>query len=144
MTKFRLKISSNNIEVYQDKNKIGEGDDYKELLAFIAYIIDDDDIDSYEVWLHEKGNSEKLEDFDPEVILEHSPKSVLSAVKKSFKNSDSSNDDDDDDNHHNIKSSNSSREETHKSPYIPKYKPDDYKKIGLSWQAALNNSMGKE
>lgn len=137
MTKFRLKISSNNIEVYQDKDKIGEGDDYKEILAFVAYTIDDEDIDQYEVWLHEKGNSEQLEDFDHETVLKYS--------KKLKFNTNNNDDDDDDDNRNNRRSSDLSRENSpSRQRYVPKYKPEDYKNIGTEWKVSMNNAMGIE
>lgn len=135
MTKFRLKISSDNIEVYQDKEKIGEGDDYKEVLAFIAYTIDDEDIDKYEIWLHEKGTSNKLDDFDHETILKYSKKLKF----------DSDNDDNEDDNSdRNRRLSNSNSESPSKPRYVRKYKSSDYQNIGLAWRDSLNNSMGKE
>lgn len=133
MTKFRLKISSKNIEVYQDKEKIGEGDDYKEILAFVAYTIDDEDIDKYEVWLHEKGDSEQLEDFDHETVLKYSKKLKFDTGN-----------DDDEDNKFNNSSNCSLREVIPRPRYVPKYKSSDYQNIGITWRDALNNSMGKE
>lgn len=133
MTKFRLKISSKNIEVYQDKEKIGEGDDYKEVLAFVAYTIDEEDIDKYEVWLHEKGTSEQLEDFDHETVLKYSKKLKFGT------NNDNDGDDEEKSNRPSL-----SRESAPRQQYVPRYKPSDYKNIGTEWRDALNNSMGKE
>ena len=48
MTKFKLKISGKNIEIFQDNEAIGEGDDYKEVLAYVATLIVKKDIDDLE------------------------------------------------------------------------------------------------
>ena len=76
MTKFKLKISGKNIEIFQDNEAIGEGDDYKEVLAYVATLIVKKDIDDYEVWLYEKGEKVKLteKNFDPESIVKNSKK----------------------------------------------------------------------
>lgn len=137
MTKFRIKYSSDNLTIFKDKEELGSGDlkDYKQALSFIAEDIKENDIDDYEVWLHEKGNSEQLEDFDPDVIIKFGESTN---DNKGSRNNRDSNDDDRNNRF------NSEREVVSRQRYAPKYKPNDYKDIGLSWQAALNNSMGKE
>ena len=91
MTKFKLKISGKNIEIFQDNEAIGEGDDYKEVLAYVATLIVKKDIDDYEVWLYEKGEKVKLteKNFDPESIVKNSKKIKIE------EDNDDDNDDDD-------------------------------------------------
>ena len=88
MTKFKLKIQSNgNIEVFKDRQEYIEGEDFKEILAYIAKEIVDNDIEDYEITLCEKGSTEKLKNFDPVAILKNS---------KKIKVEENSDDDDDD------------------------------------------------
>ena len=75
MTKFKLKIQSNgNIEVFKDRKEYIEGEDFKEILAYIAKEIIDNDIEDYEITLCERGSTEKLKNFDPVAILKNSKK----------------------------------------------------------------------
>lgn len=132
MTKFKLKISGKNIKIFQDNEAIGEGDDYKEVLAYVATLIIKEDIDDYEIWLYEKGEKVKLEekDFDPKAIVKNSKKIKID-------------DDDDDDepsnnrNHNGIKSR---REESTRPRFVytPKNTHNDYINIGQRLKDSLN------
>jgi len=66
MVKFKLKITPSKISVYQDGELIGEGDDYKEILGFVASVILKERIKDYEIYLLNRGDKEKLEPFYPE------------------------------------------------------------------------------
>ena len=128
MTKFKLKISGKNIEILQDGEAIGEGDDYKEVLAYVATLIIKEDIDDYEVWLSEKGEKVKLEekDFDPKAIVKNSKKIKI----------DDDEDEDDEKPNRRIR-----KEEViatrPRFVYTPKNTYDDYVRIGERWKTSI-------
>ena len=129
MTKFKLKISGKNIEIFQDNEAIGEGDDYKEVLAYVATLIVKKDIDDYEVWLFEKGEKVKLDEknFDPHSIVKNSKK-----IKIEDDNDDD--DEDDDDKKSRISSRQQVRETKPRFEYVPKNTFNDYVAIGQKWK----------
>ena len=136
MTKFKLKIVGKNIEIFQDNEAIGEGDNYKEVLAYVATLILKEDIDDYEVWLFEKGDKIKLEekDFDPKAIVKNS---------KKIKIEDDDDEDDDDDsksrNRNGSRLGSSRREEVKpRFVYTPKNTFNDYVQIGQRWKDSLS------
>ena len=134
MTKFKLKISGKSIEIFQNDEAIGEGDDYKEVLAYVATLIVKKNIDDYEVWLHEKGEKVKLNEknFDPETIVKNS---------KKIKIEDDEDDDDNNDNgpsNQNRNHRTSIREEKPRFVYTPKYTDQDYSNIGKKLRASLS------
>lgn len=132
MTKFKLKIqSSGNIEVFKDKEEYIEGEDFKEILAYIAKEIIDDNIEDYEITLCERGSTEKLKNFDPVAIL---------------KNSKIEEDDDDSDNESNNKSRGRNTREVASRPrfvYTPKNNVANYTGIGLSFGDAFSKIGNK-
>lgn len=132
MTKFKLKIVGKNIEIFQDNEVIGEGDNYKEVLAYVATLILKEDIDDYEIWLFEKGDKVKLEekDFDPKAIVKNSKKVKI----------DDDDDENDDDKSSSRRLNNSSRqrEERSKFVYTPKNTFNDYVQIGQRWKESLS------
>lgn len=134
MTKFKLKISGKNIEIFQDNEAIGEGDDYKEVLAYVATLIVKKDIDDYEVWLYEKGEKVKLteKNFDPESIVKNSKK-----IKIEEDNDD--NNDGDDLPKKSFSSRTQQREERPRFEYVPKNSFNEYVQIGQKWK-----EIGKE
>lgn len=131
MTKFKLKISGKNIKIFQDNEAIGEGDDYKEVLAYVATLIVKKDIEDYEVWLYEKGEQVKLDEknFDPQTIVKHSKK-----IKIEDDNDDDDEDDDDNDKKSRISSRQQVRETKPRFEYIPKNTFNDYVAIGQKWK----------
>ena len=141
MTKFKLKISGKNIEILQDGEPIGEGDDYKEVLAYVATLILKEDIDDYEVWLCEKGEKVKLEekDFDPKAIVKNSKKIKIE------------DDDDDEDsrsgNRNGIESRNSRSRQEPSRPrfvYTPKNTTEDYIAIGRRFAESFGTKKVEE
>jgi hypothetical protein len=137
MTKFKLKITSNNIEIFQDGKPLAEGDNYKEVLAFIAETILEEDLeDDFEIYISEKGNTEKLENFDPKAIAKFSKKIKVE-------------DDDEDDSKKSSKISKlKDRDKEKDLPkqfiYTPKYSSMDYQEIGLKYKDVLERKKIKE
>jgi hypothetical protein len=139
MTKFKLKISGKNIEILQDGEAIGEGDNYKEVLAYVATLIIKDDIDDYEIWLCEKGEKVRLEekDFDPKSIVKNS---------KKIKIEDDNDDDDEDDNKSRRNGIRSRTEEEPKKRFVytPKNTAEDYVNIGRRFAESFRSKETKE
>ena len=130
MTKFKLKISGKNIEIFQDGEAIGKGDDYKEVLAYVATLIVKKDIDDYELWLYEKGEKIKLDEknFNPQAIVKNS---------KKIKIEEDDDDDEDDEDKKSRKSNslrNQVREEKPRFEYTPRNTFNDYVQIGQKWK----------
>lgn len=136
MTKFKLKIqSSGNIEVFKDKEEYIEGEDFKEILAYIAKEIIDENIEDYEITLCERGSSKKLENFDPVAILKNSKKIKIEE-----------DDDDSDSNESNNKSRGRNTREVASRPrfvYTPKNNVTNYTGIGLSFGDAFSKIGNK-
>ena len=136
MTKFKLKIqSSGNIEVFKDKEEYIEGEDFKEILAYIAKEIIDENIDDYKITLCEKGSSKKLENFDPVAILKNSKKIKIEE-----------DDDDNDSNESNSKSRGRNTREVVSRPrfvYTPKNNVTNYTGSGLSFGDAFSKIGNK-
>jgi hypothetical protein len=134
MTKFKLKIqSTGNIEVFKDKEEYIEGEDFKEILAYIAKEIIDENIEDYEITLCERGSTEKLKNFDPIAILKNSKKIKIE-------------EDDDDDNESTSKSRGRNTREVASRPrfvYTPKNNIGTYTGIGLSFGDAFNKIGSK-
>lgn len=140
MVKFKLKIQSNgDIKVFKNNKEEAEGEDYKEILAYIAQKIVDDDIDDYEILISEKGNTVKLKDFDPSAILKCSKKPRI----ESDNNTDD--DDDDDKNDKRSRGRNSSREEISRPRFVytPQTTKQDYIGIGLRLGDAISSRGNK-
>ena len=136
MTKFKLKIQSNgNIEVFKDRKEYIEGEDFKEILAYIAKEIIDNDIEDYEITLCERGSTEKLKNFDPVAILKNS---------KKIKVEENSNDDDEEESNNKSRGRNS-REEVSRPRFVytPKNNANTYADIGLSLGEAFSKLGNK-
>ena len=135
MTKFKLKIqSTGNIEVFKDKEEYIEGEDFKEILAYIAKEIIDDNIEDYEITLCERGSTEKLKNFDPVAILKNSKKIKIEE------------NDVDADNESNNKSRGRNTREVASRPrfvYTPKNNVTNYTGIGLSFGDAFSKIGNK-
>lgn len=136
MTKFKLKIQSNgNIEVFKDKEEYIEGEDFKEILAYIAKEIIDENIEDYEITLCERGSTEKLKNFDPVAILKNSKKIKIEE-----------DDNDDDDNESTSRSRGRNIREEVSRPrfvYTPKNNINTYTGIGLSFGDAISKIGNK-
>jgi hypothetical protein len=136
MTKFKLKIkSTGNIEVFKDNEEYIEGEDFKEILAYIAKEIIDENIDDYEITLCERGSTEKLKNFDPVAILKNSKKIKIEE-----------DDDDSDDNESTNKSRGRNTKEVVSRPrfiYTPRNNSATYTGIGLSFGDAFSKIGNK-
>ena len=141
MTKFKLKISGKNIEILQNGEPIGEGDDYKEVLAYVATLILKEDIDDYEVWLCEKGEKVKLEekDFDPKAIVKNSKK-----IKIEDDDDDDSRDIDRNRSRNEITSRNRQEPSRPRFVYTPKNTTEDYIAIGRRFAESFGNKKVEE
>jgi len=134
MVKYKLKIQSDgNIKVFKNGKEEAEGEDFKEILAYIAQEIVDDDIEDYEILLSDKGSTEKLKNFDPVAILKNSKKVKIE------------DDDDDNENENKSRGRNSSREEPSRPRFVytPRNNTTTYTGIGLSFGDAISKLGNK-
>lgn len=70
-TNFTLKLLGSDVVIYHNGSKVKKVGDFKKALRAVALIIHHKNIENFELHVWERGKMEKINDFDPEIILNY-------------------------------------------------------------------------
>lgn len=69
---FTLRTSGNDIIILYNGKPLKKTSNYKKALRIIALYINQKNIENFELFVYERNKLERIKDFDPEVVINHS------------------------------------------------------------------------